>query len=140
MKKVCSKCEIEKLVSEFFKDKRVKSGLYAICKDCHRQNLRDNYRSSYKSGKNYKTNLRRRIANRFFRKAFATPRWLHPVDIFIMVEMEAYMKEGYSLDHIVPISSDRVCGLNVPWNLQILSKEENLSKGNYWWPDMWEES
>lgn len=37
--KTCSKCKVTKEESEFFKDKRTKSGLYSGCKDCHRLNL-----------------------------------------------------------------------------------------------------
>ena len=33
--KVCTKCKIEKPVSEFYSDKRTKSGLYSGCKKCH---------------------------------------------------------------------------------------------------------
>ena len=36
----------------------------------------------------------------------------------------------YRLDHIIPIINEKVCGLNVPWNLQILTKEENSYKSN----------
>lgn len=35
MKKVCSKCKLEKDIKEFFKDKRTKDGLYTACKKCH---------------------------------------------------------------------------------------------------------
>ena len=77
------------------------------------------------------TNARRR------RYKQATPKWLtkeQKTEIRqFYTEAQRLMKETgrrFEVDHIEPIQGEDVCGLNVPWNLQILLKEENLKKSN----------
>jgi 5-methylcytosine-specific restriction endonuclease McrA len=73
-------------------------------------------------------------------KLLRTPSWLsdqHKKEInnFYLeaAEISKIVGEFYTVDHIVPLQGKAVSGLHVPWNLQILSRVENSSKGNRIW-------
>jgi len=67
----------------------------------------------------------------------ATPRWLTAKEkaeirelYKIAITMSKTTGEQYVVDHIVPLRGEGVCGLHVPWNLRVITQEENLKKSN----------
>jgi 5-methylcytosine-specific restriction endonuclease McrA len=44
----------------------------------------------------------------------------------------------HEVDHIVPLNHPRVCGLTVPWNLEIVTARHNSAKSNRWCPEQME--
>jgi len=67
----------------------------------------------------------------------ATPKWITPEQKLSMRElylqaqkMTKLTGERYVVDHIIPLISPEVCGLHVPWNLRVITQEENLIKSN----------
>lgn len=67
----------------------------------------------------------------------ATPPWLTPehrneIRVFYTDAKRRQNETGqkHHVDHIIPLQSEIVCGLHVPWNLQVLSESENAAKGN----------
>jgi len=77
------------------------------------------------------TSVRRR------RHKNATPKWITPEQKLAMrnlylkaQELTKIAGERYVVDHIIPLISESVCGLHVPWNLRVITQEENLKKSN----------
>lgn len=77
------------------------------------------------------------VGTRRATKLNATPPWLTPEDreeirTIYKDAKSRYVKGGprYQVDHIIPLQGENVCGLHVPWNLQILTESENSSKSN----------
>jgi len=61
--KICTKCKIEKSLSEFYKDKQKKDGLTSICKICHKKYYKDNFNSISDYKKLYHTKNLLKINN-----------------------------------------------------------------------------
>lgn len=94
-------------------------------------------RKRYSSTPKAKFKKTHREASRRANKANATPKCLsdeHKKQILKIYEFAKLVEKTFGIkthvDHIVPLKGKNVSGLHVPWNLQVLSACENLSKGN----------
>jgi hypothetical protein len=86
--------------------------------------------------KNNKEKSNARMAKRRATKRNAVPSWLtkeHKNEIaafYWLAKLQGELCDTpYEVDHIEPLQGKDVCGLHVPWNLQIIPMRENRSKG-----------
>lgn len=157
--KTCTKCNIEKSTSQFYEQNLGKYGFTAACKECFKEYHQKNKEIIAIAKKQYRLNNPDVIAasqrkwqqnnrdkaysaNARYRSSAkeATPSWTNKEAIAGMYKLAAIFNSiGINLhvDHIVPLKSDKVCGLHTEDNLQLLPATENISKGNRHWPDQW---
>ena len=159
--KACTKCRHFKKHDEFSRDKQKKDGRSPRCKQCeqqrctnYRQKNRHVWRRHYQSNKKaYKDRSKQRRIdhpeeklvndqNRRAAKKQALPPWAKSKTMQAEFKRIAQHRQwltqatnaAHEVDHIIPLQSDFVCGLHVPWNLMVLSRQDNNSKSAYWWP------
>ena len=114
-------------------------------KEVHRVHRKNSYRQNpekYRSqSKYYRENNPDKRSHwqkaREARKKQACPKWLSDgqlSDIQDLYKLRDKLSKvfgvDYHVDHIVPLNGKDICGLHVPWNLQILESSLNLSKSN----------
>jgi len=122
-----------------------------IIRNRDKEHYKNNREVKLKRQKEYVQNNRDKVntwvANRRARKLNACPDWLtqehHNVIADLYATAQKLTKETgipHHVDHIVPLKGKSydlgtkrmrhtISGLHVPWNLQVVSEEENLSKG-----------
>ena len=147
MVKTCSRCKATKAKSEFVKRAASRDGLSAACKCCLRQGKRIDY--ILHSGTTIKrvseNEKKRKFADPLWRNAWnawraakkrnRVPSWVSFTE-HILPEYRRLLdgvpigKNGYVVDHIIPLKGKEVSGLHVPSNLQRLSFSENCRKGS----------
>jgi hypothetical protein len=93
------------------------------------------YRNAWKANNKTQVLADNKVRRRKHRDA--TPPWLTRKQeseirqlYQIAITMTQTTGEQYVVDHIVPLRSHEVCGLHVPWNLRVITQEENLKKSN----------
>jgi len=111
----------------------------------HRAIARDYYRDNTESMKRYHIRWSRENAakanqhamNRHAAKLRRTPGWLTEDDLWVMNEIYDLAKlrakttgVKHQVDHIIPLRGELVSGLHTPWNMQVITAEENARKNN----------
>jgi hypothetical protein len=155
--KTCTQCYEQKDLDCFYKRKQAKDGLEAFCKDCrnkrnakwfagnqkrHNQMMVDWYnrnkdRHLENSKKWYNQNKERKLMTtnaREKRCRQATPTWADLDIMHYLYEQSRIISEQtgvpHEVDHIYPLKHTKLCGLNVHWNMQIITAEQNRRKSN----------
>jgi len=129
--KKCITCEETKSNDAFYIRRASRDGLHDRCKSCWKPVSNEYYQQNKPSFA-----ARRNVRNRLISEK-ATPKWLTSFD---WQEIRAKYKaashytnltgQPYHVDHIIPLRGEGVCGLNVPWNLEVVTAKYNLQKGN----------
>lgn len=158
--KYCKKCDTTLPISSFGIDTKRAGGLSIYCKQCKntikrnwllsnkdraseydKQWQKQNKDKKAKNYKNWQVNNRAKVNSyNSYRRALelqATPSWLtesQKLHIECRYSLAAMFSnntgEPYHVDHVIPLNGKTVCGLHVPWNLQVITAAENLSKSN----------
>lgn len=152
--KICRNCGISKSLNLFPKQKQNKDGYHSYCKECRSKydvarynskkrselylaNLDENRAARRKYYQQTKQEYYVRKAKRRASELDRTPSWLTKEDfntISLFYHIAKLKQEitgiPHEVDHIIPLQGKTVCGLHVPWNLQILTQKENRKKAN----------
>lgn len=129
------KLESSRRCKEYHDNYRMENKEYfANWREDNRESLREYFRNHYKNNKH---KYRARDAKRRAAEVNATPDWLTDdhlkqiEDIYNEREiLSMEIGEDLHVDHMIPILNNKVCGLHVPWNLKIITAQENWSKNN----------
>ncbi len=104
----------------------------------YRRKHRDRVKSSSaRWAKDNKDKSNATLSKRRASKLKAIPLWLSREDIKKMYELYRRAKSlttetgiQHEVEHIVPLQGKDVCGLHVPWNLQVITQHDNRVKSN----------
>ena len=130
--KVCRVCNEPRSVDLFGVSKDSIDGKGSVCKLC--RGVKEKEPLSYKE-KRHLANTKKK--KRRLAETLATPKWLtkeqkEQIEWVYnhMRDCRAVTGELYEVNHIVPLRGENICGLHVPWNLEVLPRYINSAIGN----------
>jgi hypothetical protein len=141
--KNCVTCKALRALDEFPKNRTSADGHNTVCFDCRKEYDLARYKkdgheirervSRYRKDNRPKVNAA--DAAKIKMRKRATPKWLNwmhraQIQEFYEIAAARTMQTGveHNVDHVVPIKGKKVSGLNVPWNLQVLTALANQRK------------
>jgi hypothetical protein len=73
------------------------------------------------------------------RAVIASPPWISEHDFKLKVSSRDRLTQTtgikHVLAHIVPLTHHNVCGLNVPWNIKVITWHANAVESNVWYDE-----
>lgn len=132
--KTCKKCGTQKERSSFIKEKSNSDGKGSACRDCRglipKKSQKELYMKKLLTANTKKK--KRRLAEKL-----ATPDWLTKAQKSEIKRIYEHMRdcravtgEPYEVNHVIPLRGENICGLHVPWNLEVLPRYINLALSN----------
>lgn len=128
----CSICERKHYGKNFCKNHYLVYWLNnnPIAREKQRKRNRDSNNKQYRNpNKCDKINKQKYVYNLKRKKYIKqrTPKWLKNTEL---INVYVNCPKTFEIDHIIPLRGENVSGLHVPWNLQILTKIDNIIKSN----------
>lgn len=131
--KICCDCRKVLPFDKYNLDRSSPTGRAGYCKSCRVEHNAIEYQkdstkeSHLKSYEKNRPKIRERNIKYKGERALRVPKWSQTEQI---VEFYSNCPEGYHVDHEIPLKGGLVSGLHVIQNLQYLTADENMKKGN----------
>lgn len=151
--KTCSTCKVEKTTDDFSRNKATCDGFEYRCKQCTKEYALRNKEQIREYQKQYHIDNREYVCEQSKKWRYDNPEkvqeytsrrgrylkdrkpvWASDTEIKRIYQLKRAWQERWGIelhvDHVIPLISNTVCGLHCEANLNIMTAQDNLTKGN----------